>query len=283
MTKTSEQVTWGLARGTGAAGTGNWKAWGKDFAPIYEAAKVWKKSLNGIKKPWLCWNLDDDWCILQQKLVLKAGWTPIVGNDTNIKTPTILQGSHYINFNEKLQLPTMWMHFPLEFSFLFCDKLAFWHSDLLCSEKDMAKYSSIFTNLKQGELAAVKHTHGYWGLKDKHKNHYGELIGCTTKEASKNQFENGCGWWRKINEHPNFNPLNHNNKEYYYEHGIGIWVWEKKFSGKVIKITVNEKDGHASAQSNNNPEMLSKSEELKEYSDLKKITKALSIEHLLPK
>jgi len=274
---------WDLARNDGKIGTGNWEAWGHNIEPIKQAAKIWKEKLDGIEKPWLCWCLDDEWSILQQKIVLNAGWTPIVGNDTNVSKPTILDGSVYINFNETLKLPTMWMHFPLEFAFLFCEKLAFWHSDLLCSEKDMAKYNKAFSALKQGELAAVKHTHGWLGFKDSYKNHYGELLGCTTREASEDQFKNGSGWWRHISKHPNFDAKQHKKTDYYYEHGTGIWVWEKVFSGKVIKMKVNEKDGHASARFNNQAEKKSKSEELSEHSDLKEITQKLGLSHLFNK
>lgn len=280
MTK-SEAGSWELARKDGKIGTGNWQAWGTNLAPIYEAAEDWKKALSGIDKPWLCWALDDEWNIIQQKLVKAAGWTPIVGNDTGLKKPTILAGSVYVNFNERLQLPTMWMHFPIEFAFLFCEKLAFWHSDLLCSRTDMANYAKIFESLNQGEMAAVKHTHGWWGLKDSFRNHFGELVACTTKEASESQFINGCGWWRHIECHPNFNTNIHKGAKYYYEHGTGTWVWNKKFKGIVKSLKVNEKDGHASARVNHRPEKLSKAEELKEYSDLTEIAKALNITDLL--
>jgi len=176
----------------------------------------------------------------------------------------------------------MWMNFPLEFAFTFTEKLAFWHSDLLCSESDMRKYSEIFSTLKQGEMAAVKHTHGFYGFKEQHKNHYGELIGCTTKKASKDQFKNGCGWWRIIESHPNYNIEHHpKDKKYYYEHGKGIWVWEKVYNGKIKTLKVNEKDGHCTAYLDNLPKKNSKSEELKEHCDLKIITKNLGISHLL--
>ncbi|QTH63122.1 hypothetical protein J1N51_10240 [Psychrosphaera ytuae] len=282
MSEEKQEGSWELARTDGKIGTGNWEAWGTDISSIKEAAEDWKKALEGIEKPWLCWALDDNWNILQQQLVKEAGWTPIVGNDTGLKKPTILPGSVYVNFNERLQLPTMWMHFPIEFAFLFCEKLAFWHSDLLCSRSDMKQYAKTFEALKPGEMAAVKHTHGWWGLKDRFRNHFGELVACTTKEASLDQFNNGCGWWRHIEHHPNFDKAFHKGAKYYYEHGTGTWVWNKKFKGVVKTLKVNEKDGHASARVNNKPERATKAEELNEYSDLADITKALKIDDLLP-
>jgi hypothetical protein len=275
-----ETTSWQAARESGRIGTGNWEAWSEDISAIEHASLKWKEKLEGVNKPWLCWCLDDDWSILQQKLIKGIGWTPIVGTDSNIKEPTILDGSIHIDFNEDLKLPTMWMHFPIEFAHLFVDKLAFWHSDLLCSEAAMKEYAYIFENLPDGEIAAVKHLHGWFGLKERHKNHYGELIACTTKSASKSQFVNGCGWWRNINEHPNYKKEVVGGNKVYYEHGKGIWIWEKHFGGKITSLKVNEHDGHASARVNGKPELASKADELREYANLSDITKALNIEHL---
>ena len=235
--------TWSVARKEGRCGTGNWEAFDKGFDSIAISVRAWKQHLTGIKKGWLCWHLDDQWCKVQQRLILNAGWTPIVGGDSSCGNKTILEGSVYLNFNEQLKLPCMWMHFPLEFVFLFIDKLAFWHSDFICSIDDMSYYSEIFSNLKDGETAAVKHLSGWKGFKDPFTNHFGELVGCTTKGASEDQYNKGCGWWRHIECHPNRKV--HGIQKVYYEHGTGIYIWNKKFNGRVRTLMVNEEDGHA--------------------------------------
>jgi hypothetical protein len=274
--------TWEAAKYHHRVGTGNWEAWNCGLEPIFDAAEDWKSHLSGIAKPWLCWNLDDKWCQVQQKLVLGIGWTPIVGNDTGVEAITLLDGSVYVDFNKILKLPSMWMHFVIEFAFLFAERLAFWHSDLLCSREAMARYATVFTDLKDGEMAAVKHLHGWFGFRDRHKNHYGELLACTTRGASRSQFTNGCGWWRHIECHPNYNKVFHKGQSYYYEHGVGIWIWNKKFGGHVRVIKVNEKDGHCSAYLQNLPKLQTKQAEMNNYCDLVSIASNLGIENLLP-
>lgn len=272
--------TWNLSRNEGRAGTGNWEAWGNNsLEPIYEAADDWKVQLTGIDKPWLCWHLNDDWCKIQQKLVLNAGWTPVVGNDTGSKNITVLKNSIYIDFNSTLKLPSMWMHFPLEFTFLFAKKLAFWHSDLVCSDQAMKKYSQKFTKMNDGETFAVKHLSDWRGFKEPKINHYGELLGCTTASASKSQFDNGCGWWRHIEHHPNHSK--HNINDAYYEHGTGIYIWKKVFGGKVKSVKVNEEDGHATVYRKNLKREMSKVEEMEKNFDLQTMCKKLKItQHL---
>jgi hypothetical protein len=79
------------------AGVGSWSLFSSDeIVKVEQAAQHWKAALTGIDKPWLCWCVNDKWSIIQQKLVLSVGWTPIVGNDANIKHPTILEGSVYV-------------------------------------------------------------------------------------------------------------------------------------------------------------------------------------------
>lgn len=110
-----------------------------------------------MERPWLCWNVHDDWCLLQQKLVVRAGWTPVVGFDPRCGPPQkLVREAILIDFNQHLRLPNMLMHVPLEFVFLFADKLAFWHSDLLVPEAIMMETSALFTQLEQGQTAAVE-------------------------------------------------------------------------------------------------------------------------------
>lgn len=64
---------WDIPRFTGREGTGNWDAYKLGMDPIYAAAEKWQQSTRGVDYPWLCWNIDDDWCQLQQRLILAVG------------------------------------------------------------------------------------------------------------------------------------------------------------------------------------------------------------------
>lgn len=69
------------------AGTGHWKAFralDMDVEFVFSAAKDWKRQLKGVDKGWLCWNVDPDWCLIQQRLVESVGWTPVVGFDPRV-------------------------------------------------------------------------------------------------------------------------------------------------------------------------------------------------------
>lgn len=275
----SEPGSWEIAGASGRVGTGNWAAWDRGMEPIYQAAENWRVALAGIEKPWLCWNIHDEWCQLQQKLVLEAGWTPIVGNDTYIKSPTIINGAVYVNFNSSLQLPTMWMHFPLEFLFLFVPRLAFWHSDFLCSVRDMKRFAKIFESLEDGSCASAYARDSRWPWRNKHRDRYFELIGCSTSCASEDQFRNGTGWWRHIKSHPNSH-LN-NGEDCNYEHGTGILIWEKLYKGKVVRLNPNEKNGHCNVYMKKLKGKGSKKEELDSYYSLVAVAKNLGIAHLL--
>src|SRR5438552_10192272 len=95
-------------------GTGHWEAFRKlnfDMMLIREAAQNWAKALDGVKLPWLCWNVDHDWCLVQQKLVAEVGWTPVVGFDPRVGPPPLIDNAICIDFKESLGLPTMWFHF----------------------------------------------------------------------------------------------------------------------------------------------------------------------------
>ena len=232
------------------------------------------------EKPWLCWNVHNDWCRLQQRLLLEVGWTPIVGNDTNVCSPTIEEGSVYLNFNSDLNLPSMWMHFPIEFTFLFSKKLAFWHSDFLCSLNDLEKFAGTFETLSDDSCAAALARKSRWPWREKRQDRYFELIGCTTEGASRSQFENGVGWWRHVERHPNYIP-SENNPEPYYEHGVGILLWEQRFCGKVIRLDVDEKSGHCNKYVSNKMEKRGKAEELDTYYKINTVAKRLGIDHLL--
>jgi hypothetical protein len=237
-------------------GTGNWGAFPHDRVPlVLEAAKDWRRALSGIERPWLCWCVHDDWCVLQQRLVQSCGWTPVVGTDGRVSSPTVLEGSVFVDFNAKLRLPVMWMHFPLEFAFAFCDRLAFWHSDVLPPVAVMKEVGAEFEAIRPGEYIGVFDHPGtrmrlrrlwrgirrldperLWNLNAKR---YFEVIGCTTAEASRQQFECGCGIWRHIDRHPNASANVRSGRRPHYEHGVGVWYWQTMFGGRARKLSVD--------------------------------------------
>ena len=261
------------------AGVGNWNLFSTDdIVKVEQAAQHWKAALAGIDKPWLCWCVNDKWSIIQQKLVLSVGWTPIVGNDANIKHPTILEGSVYVNFNESFQYPHMYMHFPLEWMFLFTDRLAFWHSDLLLSFQDMQYCAKLFEDLEDGYTAAHKTRASllrFWEIPRSRR--FFEVIGCTTKSASRSQFDHGCGWWRNFQSHPNFKD-NFSPKGFATDHGFGIMRWHRYHGGSTKHVNVSMA-GHADA--NNTRFSKSKEEDLNSTYSLAQICKYLGIEELL--
>jgi hypothetical protein len=264
------------------AGVGNWQLFSSDdIVMVEQAAQHWKAALAGIDKPWLCWCVNDNWSIIQQKLVRAAGWTPIVGNDTNVRQPTILEGSVYVDFNESFDYPRMYMHFPLEWVFLFTDRLAFWHSDLLLSFKDMHYCAELFENLAAGYTSAYKTRESlirFWKITGSQR--FFEVIGCTTKAASQSQFDHGCGWWRNFQFHPNFKDFKDNNlpRGFTGDHGFGIMHWHRYDNGPAKHVNVSMV-GHADA--NNTRFTKSKEEDLNSTYSLAKICEHLGIEKLL--
>jgi hypothetical protein len=237
-------------------GTGHWEAFhqlGVTMADVEEAAKPWAEALAGVDRPWLCWNVDPAWCVVQQKLVREVGWTPVVGFDPRIGSPPLVEGAICIDFNSHFKLPTMWMHFPMEFVFLFCDRLAFWHSDLLIRRGTMLELAEQFAELPDGATAAVAPWEGNLAFLYPKKRRYWELVGCSTRGASKSQFVQGCGWWMDIWRHPSNSPdMITDRTGYYYDHGTGIRYWHKKCHGDVRLIAEKlVSEGHCTRIGNN--------------------------------
>jgi hypothetical protein len=235
------------------AGTGDWKYFNIPLEHVFEIAAGWKTILGDVEKPWLCWNVNPRWSILQQKLVLAVGWTPIVGFDPRVGAPPLVEGSILIDFNEKLQLPVLWPHFPLEFVFLFADRLAFWHSDLLCRLSVMRRLAVQFASLQDGQMSAVFDRGGLRRRLKVKMHRFWELCGCTTKSASENQFYNGAGWWRHLEHHPKcaLEEERTRRSSYDYDHGVGILYWKKKYNGHVIPIDIKlVKEGHCTETRN---------------------------------
>lgn len=176
--------------------------------------------------------------MLQQRLIQQVGWTPVLGYDPRSGPPTVLDGSVLINFNEDFGFKVMWPHFPMEFAHLFTERLAFWHADLLCRMEVMEKLSEMFEALPDGSAAAVPNVGGRRNLLRFRHHRYWELIGCTTRGASQSQFDHGTGWWRYINHHPSCtDPAERRRRsKYYYDSGIGIMYWKRKYGGNVVDI-----------------------------------------------
>ena len=219
-------------------GKGNWAGFNVPLDRIYAASAEWRDALSGIARPWLCWNVSDRWCKLQQRLIQEVGWTPVIGFDPRSGPPTLLPGSILINFNSHFGFEVMWPHFPLEFAFLFSDRLAFWHADLLCRLQVMHQLAKTFESLPDGTIAAVPQVGGLRHLLKFRYHRYWELVGCTTKAASKSQFDHGAGWWRYMSDHPSCTdePERRRRDKYYYDSGVGIMYWKRRYGGKVVDI-----------------------------------------------
>ena len=250
----SDEVSWALVMGEGGAGTGNWKHFGSQNASrVLEAAEQWRKEFAGISKPWLCWCVDEDWCWYQQQLVSRCGWTPIVGTDGRAGTPRLIDEAVFVDFNQDLKLPLMWMHFPVEFTHAFTERLAFWHSDCLPPLPVVKEIANQFETLEPNAVMAVDMTRIGLGTRLKRylKNRptgykrFFELVGCTTAAATENQFNSGAGWWRHIAKHPNFQP-NRIGHIPHFEHGVGIWYWREFFGGNVQPVAVDVHPYHYS-------------------------------------
>ncbi len=232
------------------SGMGNWSGFlqsGVTVENVLEAAKGWEKAILGVDKPWLCWNINPDWAIVQQRLVESVGWVPVVGYDPRVGPPPLTKNAILVDFNKGLDFPVMYPHFPLEFAFAFAPRLAFWHSDLLLRVEKMAQYSEMFELLQDGELSATQESTGLFQRLDKQKLRYWELLGCVTRGASKSNFENGCGWWLNFSKHPSCTDIDEQaiRSKYHWECGVGIRYWAKKYKQKVKIIPEdNINEGH---------------------------------------
>ena len=232
-------------------GKGNWAGFNIPLDKIFRAAEEWNQTLSGVKYPWLCWNVSDRWCTLQQRLIQEIGWTPVIGFDPRCGPPkTVLPGSVVIDFNAHFGLQIMWPHFPMEFAFLYAERLAFWHADLLCRMEVMQYLKSTFQALPDGALAAVPDYGGRRNLLKFRHHRYWELVGCITRAASKSQFDHGTGWWRYIKDHPQCTDEDerHRREKYYWDSGVGIMYWKRKYGGKVIDIPAKKvEEGHCTS------------------------------------
>lgn len=219
-------------------GKGNWAGFNIELRRVFAAAEEWREALRGVRLPWLCWNVSDRWCMLQQRLIQEVGWTPVIGFDPRSGPPTVLPGSILIDFNKNFGLEVMWPHFPMEFAFLYAERLAFWHADLLCEMEVMRDLAKLFEELPDGATAAVPQRGGRRHFFNYRQHRYWELVGCTTAGASRSQFEHGTGWWRYMSEHPNCTDEKERRRraKYYYDSGVGIMYWKRRYGGTVVDI-----------------------------------------------
>lgn len=230
-------------------GTGNWEHFQIPLESIFEAAAEWKHQVAGVEKPWLCWNVSPHWSRLQQRLVKHVGWTPVLGFDPRVGPPPVEPGSVLIDFNANFGFPVMWPHFPLEFMFLWADRLAFWHADLLCRLPVMEQLSRRFEALENGQMTAVLDKGGRRNYLNFKSHRFWELCGCTTRAASENQFYNGCGWWRNFALHPKCTLAaeRQRRQRLSYDSGVGILYWKNRHHGAVLPLSIHlVKEGHCS-------------------------------------
>jgi hypothetical protein len=276
-------------RTIGRVGSGNWDVFPVERLPdIQRAAEQWAESLKGIEKPWLCWCVSNQWCVLQQRLVQRAGWTPVVGNDTNIKNPTVLPGSVYVNFNKVLNLPRLLGPFILEWIFLFAERLAFWHTDFVLSMEDMIKAAKCFESLRPGELAmpwistrpVMRFLAPFRPISN--SNRLFEVVGCNTGEASRKQYNEGLGFWRNPQKHPNNTTLTTDFP--HWEHSVGVSLWARKHPGQHKLPGVDTRTGHANSwKVPGIRETTPKQQLLEQHEDIRVYAEKLGIEDLLDK
>lgn len=277
-------------------GMGNWSGFQISLKQIFEASIKWKQACAGHEKLWLCWNVDPDWCLVQQKLVKEMGWTPLVGSDPRAARPSLVEGAIFIDFNESLSLPVFHMILVVEFAFLFIEsKLAFWHSDLLVKRNKLIEVTKIFNSLSSNDCFVTIPGRSF---KDKLLNRnkrYWELLACTTKEVSHHQFLNGSGWMASIIFHPLApdDTLEKSRRaKVYYDHGAGVFYWSKFYKPKHWKIfSVPEEyidEGHFSRiraknykRFSNDPAKRNLSKELSYNFDLLEESKKLGLDDLL--
>ena len=279
------------------AGQGNWRAFralGLSLPEVMEIARGWGRAFAGIDRPWLCWHVDPEWSLVQQRLVASVGWTPVVGFDPRAGAPRhAIRQAVVIDFNRDLGLPVLYPHFPLEFMFLFGRRLAFWHSDLLLREEVMRTAAAHFARLQDGETTAVKGWAGWRAMLTTRRRRYWELLGCTTAGASRDQFEKGCGWWMSYAAHPNQTDGARIRRRYYWDHGAGIYYWHRARGGRFRLLDDRRYDeGHFTKIGNpeyrryrepgsNSDARRLMSAEIRENFDLVRACRALGLESVL--
>jgi hypothetical protein len=234
-------------------GRGNWRYFhvlDYKLEDLLAEAERWGKSLAGVERPWLCWNISHDWCLVQQQLVKRIGWTPVVGYDPRVGPPIdTVEDAIVLDFNERLQLPVLQMQVVIDLAFLLAPRLAFWHSDLLCRDATMRRLDRWFRELDDGALAICEPQRNVWQRLTGYRRRYFELVGCITRGAARRNFETGCGLWRAFAFHPNCPDADEfaARRQLYWDHGSGIKYWQERLNGRVQVIRPSlVEEGHFS-------------------------------------
>jgi hypothetical protein len=234
------------------AGQGDWEACPFSIEQLLTAATAWKAEIGEVRRAWLCWNVDHDWCFVQQLLAESVGWTPVVGYDPRVGPPDRLTpNAKVIDFNRALALPIHYPHIPIELAFAWIDTLAFWHADFLIRPHQLEAIANRFGLLEPGQMSAVP-TRTLRTAFTPMRERYWELIGCTTSRASRSQFDHGCGWWMNFWRHPNHSGTS-TAERYNWDHGGGIVYWEREAGGEILEIPLGMvEEGHFSVINNPN-------------------------------
>jgi hypothetical protein len=150
----------------------------------------------------------------------------------------------------------------------------------------MLKAARCFENLRQGEFAMPWSTpNAIMRLAAPFRpitnvNRIFEVLGCTTREASRQQFKEGLGYWRHVEKHPN----NTRYKDGYphWEHSVGVSLWAKKHPERLKLPGVDIKTGHANSWTLPGlRETTPKQQLLEEHENIRSYAKKLGIEGLL--
>jgi hypothetical protein len=94
--------------------------------------------------------------------------------------------------------------------------------------KTMAKLADLFSDVPDGATVSVAPKEGNLAFLYPKQRRYWELVGCSTRGASRSQFENGCGWWMDFWQHPsNTEKMQAERVGFYYDHGTGVRYWHR--------------------------------------------------------
>jgi hypothetical protein len=120
--------------------------------------------------------------------------------------------------------------------FGWAERLAFWHADVLLPRPAMRDYALRFEHVHGPMTCAAFSPRNRlkprtWNNNDR----WFEVIGCTTREASRSQWDCGGGWWRHFQNHPHC-PIVPDVHRYSWDHGGGIRFWEEAHGGKTHKL-----------------------------------------------
>ncbi len=104
------------------------------------------------------------------------------------------------------------------------------------------------------------------------------LACATTRGASQDQWDHGCGWWKWFCKHPNFRgPLPVDDRD--WDTGRGIWYWQKHFGGVVRRVFPHE-TGHCRMPWSQWKGRMAKGDAMQACRDVDELVKRLQIADL---